>query len=114
MTSGYDGRADIIVALRAWRSSEIMDFLESPHPQYTRWQPGFSQPDLVPVMLRERHDRSLSRRRSRGFIESLEELVKEDLSQSARTLAAKLNVYVTTIKQALQEDLRCNSKSYRL
>ena len=55
---------------------------------------------------RKTHDRSLSRRRSQDFVERLQDLVDEDLSQSTRTLATKLNVGATTIRQALKEDLR--------
>ena len=61
---------------------------------------------------RKSHDRSMSRKRSLDFIESLEKLVEEDPSQSTRNLAAKLDVSGTTIRQAIKEDLRC--KSYRL
>ena len=117
MTSEYDRRAAIIVALRAGRSrSEIADFLKLPTSTVYAVANRFFSAEATEGgsgdAERKPHDRSLSRRRSQDFIDSLEELVEEDPSQSTRTLAAKLNVGATTIRQALKEDLRC--KSYRL
>lgn len=117
MTTEYDRRAAIIVALRAGRTrSEIADFLRLPtstvHDVASRFFTAEEAQAGSGDAARKTHDRSMSRKRSQNFIKRLEELVEEDPSQSTRTLAAKLNIGTTTIRRALEEDLRC--KSYRL
>ena len=111
MTSEYDRRAAIIVALRAGRSrSEIAEFLKlSTSTVYAVANRYFSsEADEAGSgdATRKTHDRSMSRRRSQDFVERLQDLVDEDSSQPTRALAAKLNVGATTIRQALKEDLR--------
>lgn len=106
MTSEYDRRAAIVIAIRAGCSrSAIAEFLKLPLPQCLKSRTAAEEDEAGSGdATRKLHDRSMSRKRSLDF-ERLEELVEEDSSQSTRTLAGKLDVSATTIRQAIKEDL---------
>lgn len=113
MNTEFENRAAIMVALRAGRTRmQIVNFLKLPiSTVYDVARKYFSQP-ASSNSLRQTHNRSMTRKRNDELINTLEELVQQDPSQSTRILASKLNVSATTIRRAIQKDLRC--KSYRL
>lgn len=112
MSSEYDRRAAIIIALQAeCMPAEIIDFLKLTKTTVYRvanffhttegLEEGSATPD------RKVQDRSGVRKKSLHFLEQLRAMIDDDPTIFMGNLVKKLNVSDWLLRKAMQEDLRC-------
>ena len=114
MASEYDCCAAIIVALQAGRSpGEIISFLKLPkstvYDVAKRFKESEGTEEGSGTAAMSPHDRSATKKRTRGFLDSLQSLIDDDPGTSMRKLAVRLRVSEFCIRTAVHEDLRCKS-----
>lgn len=114
ISSEYDRRAAVIVALRAGRApAEIIDFLKLPkstvYAVARRFFKAEAKEEDSAAPARCPQDRSRVKKRNHEFLEQLQTTINEDPSISMRTLAKKMKVDPKTIRTAVHDDLHCKS-----
>lgn len=115
MSSEYDQRAAVIVALRAGRCPvEIINFLRLPRTTVYRIARRFEETGQSLEPARKFHSSRSDTKRDAAFLEHLEARIDEDPSVSMRKLVQELNVSEATTRKAVHEDLRYKSYSLKV
>lgn len=114
MSTEQECRATILVCLRAGRTPvEIIDFTKLPKATVYRIAKQFrvaeEEEEGSATSSRKKHDRSECRKRNATFLEQLQQMIDDDPAISMRDLAARLQVGVQTIHNAIHDDLRYRS-----
>ena len=110
MSSEYDRRAAILVALQAGCApKEIIAFLKLPPRTVFRVAKEYKLKNGTVTPSSKKSDRSGSKKRSPEFLAILQEKINEDPGTSIRNLAVQMNVCDRTMRRAISEDLRCKS-----
>ena len=116
MSSEYDKRAAIVVALRAGRSTrEISEFLGLPkdlvHRTKRSYDASENPEEFCPS--RKKHARRSDAKRDEEFVASVAKKIDENPGKSMRSLAKEMGVHHKTISKVIRKDLGLKSYSLR-